>query len=742
MRKTAHFLLIFTVLILSPLLSFAETLQVSAVVPASADDFYVHLSSAPVEEVTLEEDEEIVFTIDYGSSLAYSTTLTIEGSWDKAEENSADVLSYVPGSASNAYNSTVPSIDTVNRKITWTIASYPDNIASQSVTFKLKTSSTLESTNPLTLKVHGKTLGPGTDATVTSTKSYYYQNAPTTQSSTGSSPTSTPTPTSPPAPTPQPIKPSLSSFEVVRLSETIADIRVITSPLTSGIVQYGLTPRSLSKSIKMLPNISEHVINLSDLEANTTYYLRFTLINKQGTTVSELFELKTAVKPEEILITHELTSLSSEQFQLTNIKDNDGISRFFTTARQPYELNITLTKSERVKEVDIVLNDPFSQKSYSNSLSLTEMIQLSKNVYTAKFYVPNIPSVYDLLLRIHDLSGGITEVKVGEVVNYAPFKIVKSSSRDNLAEANVELWYKDAQSNSYKRLNPKDFSLTDSLVSKLDGTLPLTLPIGSYKAKISRIGYRTQEVLFSIGQGNNSGYPTVLMEEVTISPLELMSYLTDSSLTISSDFLGELLPSLGSSRRMYHLTAALTLALFSLILLFSLSSRLGKNIFHLPSYLSYLFTQHKGAHSPFQGIIKGNEMNNDLSGALVYLKDLDGIVLAHSVTNKKGEFHFRSFPPHTTTLHIIKNGFDEAHFTLNSTDTREYILHKKTHKSIIHFALHLLATIFSSLLEVLLFLSFLLIILIGMNTSFVEILPFAALSFTSLLMWTLHYSRS
>ena len=157
MRKPASLLLVILCFLLSiPQSIFAESLSVTAVVPANATNFSADLTSDQTSAVG--QNHVITYTLDYSSTLSTDPEIALEVDWSRGTIQGSgaqvDVLTYVPGSATTASGST-PVIDTINRKITWDIAALPGNTPQQ-VTFQLKTSGTLTSSENVTYTVSGE----------------------------------------------------------------------------------------------------------------------------------------------------------------------------------------------------------------------------------------------------------------------------------------------------------------------------------------------------------------------------------------------------------------------------------------------------------------------------------------------------------------------------------------------------------------------------------------------------------
>ena len=107
-----------------------DGIVVTATAPANPQDFQARLELISSGNGSFTQGTELTYRIVYGSYLNTSTGITVQAEWDLGIIQGStipteDILDYVVGSASNAYNNTTPVVDTVNRTISWTINSIP-----------------------------------------------------------------------------------------------------------------------------------------------------------------------------------------------------------------------------------------------------------------------------------------------------------------------------------------------------------------------------------------------------------------------------------------------------------------------------------------------------------------------------------------------------------------------------------------------------------------------------------------
>ncbi len=120
-----------------------KNLSITATVAAQESDYYTLLEQT-TSGSQFSQDSTINYKITYGTHINSLQSFTLQASWSRGSfadpgVPAVDVLDYVTGTATKAYNQTSPIIDLVNRTISWTIADFPANSSNQTVTFSLKT---------------------------------------------------------------------------------------------------------------------------------------------------------------------------------------------------------------------------------------------------------------------------------------------------------------------------------------------------------------------------------------------------------------------------------------------------------------------------------------------------------------------------------------------------------------------------------------------------------------------------
>ncbi|MBI2049348.1 hypothetical protein HYT32_00315, partial [Candidatus Roizmanbacteria bacterium] len=251
-------------------------LQVEITVPYHSDNFY--------------QDLVAEFHIKYGSFLSNPTELTIEANWglgtiEGATSGSVELMEYLFGSASPAFNGTPPVIDLVNNKIRWHILNFPANTINQIVSFKLKTKKAYIGTKLVNFNIIARASTP-TSSSFDSTLNRYYKYAPPSATGPTSTPTPTPQVTTTTTPTPTPSKSLIKELSITSVSYNSAKILIRSEEDAVFGLRYGLSPGSQPIALKSSGFSRQKEFALQNLNENTIYYVRVAALNSFRTSHS------------------------------------------------------------------------------------------------------------------------------------------------------------------------------------------------------------------------------------------------------------------------------------------------------------------------------------------------------------------------------------------------------------------------------------------------------------------------
>lgn len=666
-----------------------DQISVSATVPANASDFDATLTKL-TSGSTFNQNQTIEYELTYGSNLSYATSITVEAEWSRGTISgqgtpTVDILDYVVGSASTGYNSTPAVVDTTNRTIQWTISSIPANTTGQTVTFQLKTNDSYTGASLVSFDVTGRVLGPGTqtpDSTISSSYQYSVTATPTPTATTAPTPTNTPGPTNTPAPgatatptpTPTPaqstIKTTINLVEIKTISSSTATILTETSTPTTIILQYGLTPTTLTQTINDLTARTRHEILLENLEPKTQYYFRIVATTITGQKInSDIFTFTTARVSE--VPTFDLTSLTilaSDMiiFDPRYLSEQDKKGPFVAVVGEgmEYKFKIALKDGIQAQYVRAILRNKQvlglnnTEITESNTYN-TDMLEIEPGVYVGSLKAPRAPGFYELYSRIVDYNGNIAENKLFEVKISPNLTVLSQATNKPIEAAEITLFRYNQRTQLYDRLTPQIVPVNNPSYTATNGEIILPLPQGRYRAEIVAIGYRNKTVDFILSRHPGDDYPIVFLASDTFNIFTPIRYYTsimrDASHTTTAFF-----ANLTESYRFFELMALCIVAATVLVTFLCFHARLHLHPLRFPLFLRYLFKHSHPTNETRD--IRGKLTNTDdgtaISQAMLYVyRAEDDAIIAHATTNDQGVFSLRQVPLGTHKLLIIRNGF-------------------------------------------------------------------------------------
>lgn len=648
------------------------------------------------------------YTITYGSNLTYAVPMKVKATWSLGTISggstpTVDILNYVSGSATDAYGSTAPVIDTVNRTITWDISSFPGQ-TNRTVSFSLKTNSSYTGGSTVSFSVSGSVEGLDTQTPQsTITKNYLYSGTVTPTPTPTQGPTNTPTPgenptstppitqspqtTLTPIPTNTPIPSTVFEFKDISVNTIFANrasVNVSTNRNSAITVSYGTSPSSLSSKANNPKFSTSHNVELSGLSPDTTYYFKVLAIRRQtGQQItSDTYTFKTAspsIAPEVDLKT--FTLLANNNLLINNLDASGNISSSSEEQKEgsstkpvaviptgsTYEFTFSLEGHQSAKRVRALLKNK-STLGVSTDSSIvtaentanTEIEEIQPGLYAGRLVGQPIPGNYELYIQIQDEHGNLQEQKIAEIKISKPFSIFSSANKKAIEDAIVLLYLYNTKTKIYKEitneiLGIKNPSNTDNL-----GQVPVVLAAGKYKAKIQAIGYAPKTIEFAIGPDKTQDYPQVYLEK---EPFNLITQLTYywSTIVFIYDNVVSLMENLSTSIRFFNLAAISSMILLVITLVFSFSVRTHMRLQHLPVFFLYniedLLRIKKDRY--VEGRVNDQEKGNPLSKVYVKIFDAEANkLIAQTQTNKLGEFYLRK--PVATKYKVVieKQGYN------------------------------------------------------------------------------------
>lgn len=679
----------------------ADNISVIGTIPPQDSDFQRSIVASTSS--TVPQNTTITYTITYGSNLYHADQLTVEAFWGQGTINgdsnpSVDGLDYVTGSASQAYGSTTPVVDLTNRKIDWTISSFPAQTTNQTVTFQLKTNSTYTGSSTVTFPISVKLIAPQfTTSSSSVTTTYQFDSSlvtPTPTPTPGPTSTPTPAPTSTPTPTPVPgttatptpevttlptatptptptpaprVIPAFSEINILNLTSTMLDIEFIARQEGVVKVDYGTSPNIFTNE-ESISTTGSGVISISNLNPNIKYYFQLTTLGKDGTFKSEIYSVTTPIASlvPQVLIPSIVISTENDVLYSSILnKDNTALLPAIPIASTvDYTIAFKLNKMEHIKSVTVLLRNSSVLGIAIPAFASTDQvykygtIDKGNGVYVALITNALPPGTYNMSVRVEDLEGNITTQKIVKIHVLQPFRAYNKSNNRPLEDVRITLWYYDNKSNQYLLLSPTR-GYKNPLYTNSNGEASEQLPKGKYKAVFESLGFAQNEVKFNLGTSPQDDFPTVGMQPMPFSISAIISYYGNSFvdwLLLTNDYF----KNLKTSSRFYNLFGLLTLFCFvSLaLLLFRIKSHI--RFLHLPRYFRHHLLKTITKESPYiSGQVIDFQSQTPLPDCIICVTDEAKRVLFQTASNKNGAFLVPSNISIGHNINIVKNGYEE-----------------------------------------------------------------------------------
>lgn len=719
-----------------------DQVEVTATVPAQASDYITEITRIipPLESTIISEGFESLYQIRYGTFLSYPTTITVEASWTKGTiENQSsptvELLEYVVGSAQNAYNSTPPVIDTVNRKITWEINAFPGNLDYETVRFKLRTLNYAES-QKVNYSVSSRIFFPGgVTGYKTLTSTYRKSVAPPSNI--------TPTPTPSPAPKP----PVIERIGVTEITQNEATVFVWTDKPTEKVIIYGTdihmkdlkrvtSPRSIGSNIK-----------ISGLNVATKYYYKvYVTDDGDRTTNSDIYAFTTANPSSPLTANFTTLVVTSGNTILTNPGDPNN-DFFVIPVGSPIQFKFSMLNKDSATSVDANLRSKnvlgflsFGEKADAN-INTTALLETEKGVYSGSLKTNQNPGNYELYLRIYDQNGNLKEQRLAEIKAIDKFTVISNANGKPIEGARVFFYIYNPTSKTYQVIPSNLINGGNPQLTNAQGKLDVVLPQGKYKAEVSDLRHKSETVEFEIGRGENQNLPSVSLESTGIVILNIFNYyknVVNDVFVYNTQLYSE---ALTGSPRFFDLVAMFSLAGVLILTIFAFSKRHRIPVTYIPSYFYYLVDRHDRSEKYIHGVIYDEE-DRPVPGANVYLMDKKNEeIISHTKTNKEGTFYFKKGKSEYLLMAMARNYINSPIFEYHPRKHLKFKINLRREETglnllgkINHYLGHVLGISF----EVLLLGSFIFEILFLNSFGVAKTLPFLLISIFNLSLWILH----
>lgn len=651
-----------------------DQVTVTGVVRALPSDFQLEISANKNGDLSL--NELITYEINYGSYLKGLTKpLIISAQWSRgtvmgSPTPSVDIVDYVIGSGSSAWGGVTPVIDLVNRKISWTINSFPGSTINQKVSFQLRVNNSYTGQSRVKFEVEPLLEGAGVTTTDSKIISYFQPSIlPTSIPS--SAPTSIANSPTAIANIPEPTKViSLIDFfikkiSIVSLSEDKIQIKVESNLAPSELkILYGLSSLNLNKSVTSLNNLIIDFLSIDGLLQNTEYYFKIEAKSGGKSYFSDLYIFKTASSSEGSEIDSRSLIVSVDNNVVLDAQSEASGDNFVVlTPKKNYALRINLKKPELVNMAQVFIrgsqvlgiNSVYGAEPNSSAVDLSEIVN---GGFIGHLLSPQKEGFYDIVLRLENKNGLIAENKIGTlrvVDNFA----VKNKNGKGVENAKVTFYRYLPKEQIYELMSQQSLGIKNPSFTEPDGSLNLSLPKGKYRVEVSAIGYRETQRDFILGLGEDEVQPKIILEKTKMTLGLWWKYYfgTTSDATIFSiKFLDELL----ISSRFFNLIKIWIM--ISTILVFGryFVKKLKISWWLLPAsiifWLKNIFTEREKGNA--YGKVVDKDSGLPIADAKVFL--LDGIlnkIIATTMTDRLGNYKLKAQVSKSYRLMAAKDGY-------------------------------------------------------------------------------------
>lgn len=584
-----------------------DQLTVSGQVLPPASAFEVAIESLATG-TTFPQGQEIQYQITYGSTHNSSSHLQLQAEWslgtiDGASSPSVDILEYVVGSASNAYGGAAPVVDVVNRTITWNISNFPANTTSETVTFSLKTKAGYTGRELVDFDVIGRILQPVVIPDDIVTLQYQYvappTPPPTNAGSSGESTSNPPTATAVPGvegPSTEPLTISSVNFDTIGPTSTTVSVK--TNQISDVTIQYGRSPDNVNQQTLSSVRQSSHQLTLANLEPQTQYYFKIVARNGASIVESEVFTFTTSVKESDVKI---------DQFSLTA----NGIALFSASVDptnlrtvpipyiSAYEISIRLQTPVTFSKASIVARDKHANTIFFESA----LVETQPGLWSVQIPASFISSQYSLVFTYQTIENNLANLPLIYINTISPLTLRDQVLGTPVERAQVEVFQYNPTTQLYQFISGNSILKNNPLYSDYSGVVPVVLPLGKYKIKITSPLHEYLEYDFEITD-QTLALPQIHLQPTGVNVINMINYYKDTVthfLEKGYSFIGEVT----KSQSFVAIANSSTLTILSIVSVIAFSAKTHLMIWQLPQFLQKVLSPLLGFKSATSSLLQG-----------------------------------------------------------------------------------------------------------------------------------------
>lgn len=723
-----------------------DQVTVNAEVNASPNDFYSNIKLNSHGQF-YSQGTNLGLTITYGNLLPYDTTpFKVVASWSRGALQGTpafvDLLEYIPGSATKAYDNTPAVIDPINRTITWTIPSLPAKLQNQTVSFNLLINGQYQGDQTVNLFVSTYSQYESISSPEKSVLIPYIYSIYAPGYTPPPAPTAAPTVTPTPAPTPvPPPTPHITSVEMSSISPTQAVVHLTANNYTFATIQYGTSLNSLNHSLTDTKESVNHDITLPSLQPNTTYYFKLKVTNRfNKSETSDIYVFKTAStsSPSSIdTATFILTADKNVLYSPGQFSNPTSMPSITLPTNQPYEFHFGLKSGSMIEAINSSLQNSDPNGTTAENI---QMFQSQPNYFSGQLITTYQPGIYTQVVKIADFYGNISLVPIAIIHVVPPITILDRQNHNPIEGARIFLSKYNNTTQMFEDISSQMMPIANPSITSSVGIDPLALSAGRYKITVEAIGYHTLNDEFSIGPGTSDKYPTEYLSSKSFSIINSLMYFVQGFNDTISSHLNSYIQNVKHSNRLFSILSLLILSM--LVVVTALSFKARAKISLIQTLHDMFFPSPMKVHL-FAGKVADTN-NKPLSRVLINLIDETNQLIGSSVSDNHGHFSIKApLNAHYQFL-VLKKGFEplfEPVDLSNKAPVLTLAAHESITQAIERDITSILEELAGGIFELLLVITILFELVFIYSFGILKVLPFITITVLNITLWIRHERR-
>jgi len=458
--------------------------EVEAMIPPKASSFKTALSVSPSTRV-ITQDQTVTYTLTYRSENTSSVPLTLQASWGEdpglnqtsGTSNSPAVFEYIIGSATPAYGETPAVVDLEAQTITWSIAALPAK-EEQQLKFKFRTTQQDLGSKALNAAVTVAAISVKGGPIVKKEISYQFSELAEASS---------------------PMGLAFTDINLKLINDERAQVGVtLSQPEATVRLLYGFSPEALDATALLSGVTYEYVFLLSNLKPQTPIYYKVVAETSDQTRYSDIFTFVPATNslpglslPWTIAITQQGTVLRSGLIA----SESAQLQKLFLQQKDILDVQVSIPDADNIQTVQLQLRPHFFSHLSVQSTSLT---QIADTVFSGKLKLPMETGSYELIAKLTDSFGNVSETKLQLIEVKNAITIFDSQTIVPLEKVTVSFFKKNQVTMEYEKISLLQVGSENPTQSDADGIVRMRRVPGEYQLQVRAPGYQARKVSFEV----------------------------------------------------------------------------------------------------------------------------------------------------------------------------------------------------------------------------------------------------